>query len=59
MRRSRMAEEPISQELLDVLACPVYKERVELMGEELVCAGCDRKYLIEGGIPRMLPDELR
>ena len=54
-----MAEKTISQELLDVLACPVCKERVELMGEELVCAGCGRKYPIEGGIPRMLPDELR
>ena len=59
MRRSCMAEEPISPELLDVLACPACKERVELMGEELVCAGCGRKYPIENGIPRMLPDELR
>jgi len=51
--------EKISRELLEILACPMCKQRVELKGEELVCVGCGRRYLIVNGIPYMLPDELR
>jgi len=49
----------ISRELLEILACPMCKQRVELKGEELVCVGCGRRYPIVNGIPHMLPDELR
>ncbi len=54
-----MAREKISQKLLEILACPVCKQGVELKGDELVCAGCGRRYPIVDGIPHMLPDKLR
>lgn len=54
-----MANETISPELLKILACPVCKKKVELKGDELVCVGCGRRYPVKGGIPHMLPDELR
>jgi uncharacterized protein YbaR (Trm112 family) len=54
-----MTELPISQELLEILACPVCKRAVKLKGKKLVCAKCGRQYPIVDGIPNMLPDELR
>jgi hypothetical protein len=51
--------EAISKELLEILACPMCKQKVELKGKELVCVGCGRRYPIVNGIPHMLPDELR
>jgi hypothetical protein len=54
-----MTKSPISKELLEILACPVCKQKVELKGEKLVCVKCGRKYPIVDGIPNMLPDELR
>ncbi len=48
---------PISQELLQILACPACKSPVELRGDRLVCQGCGRRYRIEDGIPIMLIDE--
>lgn len=49
----------IDPELLEILACPMCKQRVRLEGKELVCTSCGRRYPIVNGIPRMLPDELR
>jgi uncharacterized protein YbaR (Trm112 family) len=49
----------IKQELLDILACPKCKEKVELddKGHYLVCHTCKLKYPInEHGIPIMLID---
>jgi uncharacterized protein YbaR (Trm112 family) len=43
--------------LLEILACPKCKVRVELEGERLVCARCGRRYRIEDGIPIMLMEE--
>ena len=40
--------------LLEILACPECKVRVELEGERLVCVRCGRQYRIEDGIPIML-----
>jgi len=54
-----MPREVINRKLLEILACPMCKQRVELKGEELVCMGCGRRYPIVNGIPYMLPDELR
>lgn len=48
---------PISQELLEILACPACKSPVELKVDRLVCQGCGRRYRIEDGIPIMLIDE--
>jgi uncharacterized protein YbaR (Trm112 family) len=48
----------LSQELLDILACPQCKGELILEGEEaLVCTGCRLKYHIRDGIPVMLVDE--
>lgn len=47
----------LDRSLLDILACPKCKVRVELVGERLVCVKCGRRYRIEDGIPIMLIDE--
>jgi uncharacterized protein YbaR (Trm112 family) len=49
----------IKQELLDILACPKCKDKVELAdnGKYLICRECQLKYPInEHGIPVMLID---
>jgi uncharacterized protein YbaR (Trm112 family) len=43
--------------LLEILACPKCKTRVELAEDRLVCVKCGRRYRIEDGIPIMLIDE--
>ncbi len=48
---------PISDELLEILACPVCKTPVHLEENKLVCEKCGRRYRIEDGIPIMLIDE--
>ena len=47
----------VSQELLDILACPVDKQPVTRQGDYLVCDECQRHYPIRDGIPVMLVDE--
>jgi uncharacterized protein YbaR (Trm112 family) len=49
----------ISQELLQILACPKCHSRVELnqARDGLVCATCRVRYPIEDGIPVMLIEE--
>ena len=54
---SEPTAKPISDELLEILACPVCKTPVRLEGEKLVCDTCGRRYRIEDGIPIMLIDE--
>jgi uncharacterized protein YbaR (Trm112 family) len=54
------SREEISQELLDILACPACKGDIEYAREDriLICAGeCKRRYPIRDGIPVMLIDE--
>ncbi len=56
-------------DLLDILACPVCKGALTLTaaledGGEVIegalhCAACDERYPIEGGIPNLLPPDLR
>lgn len=48
---------PISQDLLDILACPACKTPVTVEAEELVCAACGRRYPIRNDIPVMLIEE--
>ena len=53
-------EETISQELLEILACPACKGDIEYdqESEKLICVGeCQRCYPIRDGIPVMLIDE--
>ena len=50
----------LSQTLLDILACPACKGKIEHVEseEKLVCQGeCQRRYPIRDGIPVMLIDE--
>lgn len=54
---STQQEKPISDELLEILACPVDKAPVRLEGDKLVCEQCGRRYRIDDGIPIMLIDE--
>ncbi len=51
----------ISQELLDILVCPLCKEAVKLTtdGQGLKCVKCRRVYPIKDDIPVMLVDEAR
>ena len=49
----------ISPELLDVLACPKCKQKVELAedGSALICEADRLRYRIDDGIPVMLIEE--
>ncbi len=53
--------EPISKELLDILACPKCKGEVYLSenGQGLICRSCKLVYEIRQGIPIMLIDEAK
>jgi len=50
---------PVSERLLEILACPVCKVKVELKpdGTGLKCTQCKRVYSIHDDIPVMLIDE--
>lgn len=50
---------PVSQELLDILACPKCKGPLSLTESKdaLDCAACKLRYRIEDDIPIMLIDE--
>jgi len=49
----------LSQELLEILACPICKVKVELKpdGNGLKCPECRRVYPVRDDIPVMLIDE--
>ena len=48
----------ITKELLDILACPVCKTPLALVGtEQLKCSTCSRVYPIRDGIPILLEEE--
>jgi len=47
----------IDDELLNILACPLDKAPVRLLGDKIVCTKCGRRYPIRDGIPVMLIDE--
>jgi uncharacterized protein len=49
----------ISQDLLEILACPACKSKVQLKADEsgLKCPDCNRVYPIRDDIPVMLIDE--
>ena len=49
----------ISQDLLEILACPACKAKVELKadGSGLKCVECRRVYPVRDDIPVMLVDE--
>ena len=47
----------ISDELLEILACPVCRVGVKLDEDRLLCEACGRKFPIVDGIPVMLVEE--
>ena len=47
----------ISNELLDILACPLCKTDVKLEVDKIVCTKCGRRYPIRDDIPVMIVDE--
>ena len=59
----------MKKDLMEILACPVCKGKLELNSEEeegdevltgsLFCAACNESYPIEDTIPNLLPPELR
>ncbi|MGH9360154.1 MAG: Trm112 family protein [Terriglobia bacterium] len=51
----------VSQELLDILVCPLCKAPVKLMpdGGGLKCGECRRVYPVKDDIPVMLVDEAK
>jgi uncharacterized protein YbaR (Trm112 family) len=51
----------ISQELLDILVCPVCKNPVKVLadGTGLKCQQCKRVYPVRDDIPVMLPEEAK
>lgn len=53
------AANPIPQDLLDILVCPLGKAPLRLEGSTLVCTKCGLVYAIEDGIPNMLIDEAK
>jgi len=50
---------PVSEKLLEILACPACKVKVELRPDQsgLKCPECKRVYPIRDDIPVMLIDE--
>jgi hypothetical protein len=50
---------PVDPELLEILACPNCKTKVDLVkdGTALKCGKCNRVYPIKDDIPVMLLDE--
>ena len=59
----------MKRDLMDILACPVCKGALELSVDteengqivegSLRCEACGEAYPIEGGIPNLLPPDLR
>jgi uncharacterized protein len=51
----------LSNELLEILVCPVCKARVQLTADQrgLKCPSCHRVYPVRDDIPVMLADEAR
>jgi len=51
----------VSQELLDILVCPLCKMPVKLTSDQhgLKCSKCRRVYPVRDDIPVMLVDEAR
>ena len=60
-KEQKSIEDPIPKDLFDILACPLCKADLEYTRDKkgLVCSNCDAKYLIEGGIPVLLPPKER
>jgi len=47
----------ISKELLEILACPVCKQSVELKQDKLICQQCKLAFPIKDDIPVMIIEQ--
>lgn len=54
--KAKAPPEPISPDLLTMLACPVCHGNLLLEGDQIRCTQCQRRYPIEDGIPVLLAD---
>ncbi len=52
-----MTDQPISDELLDMLRCPLTRSRLRMEGDELVAETGGLRYPIRDGIPVLLVEE--
>ncbi len=48
----------INPKLLEILVCPMCKSGVELLNSKIKCLNCGEEFVIEEGIPIMLPRRL-
>lgn len=48
---------PVDPELLDLLACPACRGRLEAEADRLRCASCGLRYPVRDGIPVLLVEE--
>ena len=56
-RTNAAATTGMSDDLFEILVCPVDKHDLRLENFTLVCVSCGRSYPISDGIPDMLVDE--
>ena len=49
----------LDKKLLDILVCPVSKEPLEQVGDELICKKSKLAYPIKEGIPIMIVEEAK
>ena len=47
----------MDEKLLEILACPICKKKVELVDDKLICVKCGKKYPIINDVPHMLIEE--
>ena len=47
----------LSDRILQILACPACRGKLENAGEYLVCRACDLKFPVRDGIPVLLLSE--
>lgn len=47
----------LSDQMLQILACPACRGRLEDAGEYLVCRSCELKFPVRDGIPVLLLSE--
>ena len=67
--RRRMYDWPMRIDLMEILVCPMCRAALsltadredggEVMDGKLVCTECGETYLIEDGIPNLLPPDMR
>jgi uncharacterized protein YbaR (Trm112 family) len=50
---------PLDRKLLELIACPVCREKVSAQNGFLVCGKCGRKYPVRDGVPVMILPESR